>query len=50
VVVHPRFDPVQFYADIEKHGITIARVVPPILVVLARHDGGLLEFVLDNGH
>lgn len=34
-----RFDPVQFCANIEKYKITIALIVPPVLVVLARHPG-----------
>ncbi|PFH52098.1 hypothetical protein AMATHDRAFT_74397 [Amanita thiersii Skay4041] len=37
VVIQARFDPVQFCANIEKYGITIALIVPPVLVVLARH-------------
>lgn len=34
-----RFDPVQFCANIEKYRITVSLVVPPVLVVLARHEG-----------
>jgi 4-coumarate--CoA ligase len=34
-----RFDPVQFCANIERYKINIALVVPPVLVVLARHPG-----------
>ncbi|KAJ7690754.1 AMP binding protein [Mycena rosella] len=37
VVIQPRFDPVQFCAVIEKYKATISLVVPPVLVVLARH-------------
>ncbi|KAF9012476.1 AMP binding protein [Cyathus striatus] len=37
VVVMPRFDPVQFCANIEQYKITVALVVPPVLVLLARH-------------
>lgn len=37
VVVMPRFDPVQFCANIEKYRINVALVVPPVLVVMARH-------------
>ncbi|KAJ3574536.1 hypothetical protein NP233_g1706 [Leucocoprinus birnbaumii] len=37
VVVMPRFDPVQFCANIERYRINVALVVPPVLVVLARH-------------
>lgn len=39
VVIMSRFDPVQFCANIEKYKITIALIVPPVLVVLARHPG-----------
>ena len=34
-----RFDPVQFCANIERYKIQRAFVVPPVLVVLARHPG-----------
>lgn len=34
-----RFDPVQFCANIERYKITCSLVVPPVLVVLARHPG-----------
>ncbi|KAH8833272.1 AMP binding protein [Flagelloscypha sp. PMI_526] len=37
LVIGPRFDPVSFCSNIEKHRITAAFVVPPILVVLAHH-------------
>jgi acyl-CoA synthetase (AMP-forming)/AMP-acid ligase II len=37
VVIMNRFDPVQFCANIEKYRVTIAFIVPPVLVVLARH-------------
>ncbi|XP_006461225.1 acyl-CoA synthetase [Agaricus bisporus var. bisporus H97] len=36
-VIMSKFDPVQFCAAIEKYKINIALVVPPVLVVLARH-------------
>jgi acyl-CoA synthetase (AMP-forming)/AMP-acid ligase II len=39
VVIMNRFDPVQFCANIEKYRVTIAFIVPPVLVVLARHPG-----------
>jgi len=39
VVIMARFDPVQFCANIEKYKITIAMIVPPVLVVFARHPG-----------
>ncbi|KAJ7076852.1 AMP binding protein [Mycena belliarum] len=37
VVIQRRFDPIQFCAVIEKYRVTMSMVVPPILVVLARH-------------
>ncbi|KAF8967926.1 AMP binding protein [Flammula alnicola] len=37
VAVMTRFDPVQFCANVEKYKVTIALVVPPVLVVLSRH-------------
>ncbi|KAG6836556.1 hypothetical protein H0H93_006783 [Arthromyces matolae] len=37
VIVMPRFDPETFCANIEKFKITMTMVVPPVLVVLARH-------------
>lgn len=37
VAIMPRFDPVQFCANIERFKITISLIVPPVLVVLARH-------------
>jgi hypothetical protein len=39
VVVMPRFDPVAFCAHIEKHNITAALVVPPMLLSIIRHPG-----------
>jgi len=39
VIIMPRFDPVQFCAHIQKYKVTIAMIVPPILVLLARHPG-----------
>jgi 4-coumarate--CoA ligase len=36
-VIMPRFDPVQYCANVEKYGITLSLLVPPVLVVLARH-------------
>jgi len=39
VVIMNRFDPVQFCANIEKYMVTVAFIVPPVLVVLARHPG-----------
>ncbi|KAG6920170.1 hypothetical protein DXG01_004938 [Tephrocybe rancida] len=37
VVIMPRFDPTRFCAHIERFKITTALIVPPVLVVLARH-------------
>lgn len=39
VAIMKRFDPVQFCANIERYKINRALVVPPVLVVLARHPG-----------
>ena len=39
MVIQTRFDPVQFCANIERYRITISLIVPPVLVVLARHPG-----------
>ncbi|RDB25422.1 4-coumarate--CoA ligase-like 7 [Hypsizygus marmoreus] len=37
VVIQARFDPEKFCASIERYKITMALIVPPVLVVLARH-------------
>ncbi|KAJ7832066.1 AMP binding protein [Mycena olivaceomarginata] len=37
VVIQPRFEPNEFCANVEKYKITHSLIVPPILVVLARH-------------
>ncbi|KAJ7199315.1 AMP binding protein [Mycena haematopus] len=37
VIIQPRFEPNEFCANIEKYKITHSLIVPPILVVLARH-------------
>ncbi|KAG5653509.1 hypothetical protein H0H81_012581 [Sphagnurus paluster] len=37
VIIQPRFDPDKFCASIERYRVTIALIVPPVLVVLARH-------------
>ncbi|KAJ7496973.1 AMP binding protein [Mycena latifolia] len=37
VVIQRRFDPVQFCTVIQKYRATVSLVVPPVLVVLARH-------------
>src|SRR6266545_4424749 len=39
LVIMSRFEPIQFCANIEKYKVTVAFIVPPILVVLARHPG-----------
>ena len=39
VVVLPRFDPEQFCRSIERYKVTVAFVVPPIILVLVRHPG-----------
>ncbi|KAF8162516.1 hypothetical protein K438DRAFT_1858718 [Mycena galopus ATCC 62051] len=39
VVIQTGFEPVQFCANIERYKIAFAFVVPPVLVVLARHPG-----------
>jgi hypothetical protein len=39
VVIQPQFDPVQFCAAIERFKVSFAFIVPPVLVVLARHSG-----------
>ncbi|KAJ7829703.1 AMP binding protein [Mycena leptocephala] len=37
VIIQTRFEPVSFCANIEKYKIAFAFIVPPVLVVLARH-------------
>lgn len=39
VVVMPRFEPIEFCANIERYKISLSLVVPPVLVLLARHPG-----------
>ncbi len=39
LIVMSRFDPVLFCAYVERYKATIALIVPPVLVVLARHPG-----------
>ncbi|KAK7444255.1 hypothetical protein VKT23_015265 [Stygiomarasmius scandens] len=36
-IIMPRFDPVQFCANIQKYKITVSLIVPPVLVLMARH-------------
>lgn len=43
-VVMAGFDPVQFCQAVERYRATIVLVVPPMLVVLARHEGMSLSF------
>jgi len=38
-IIMPRFDPVQFCANIQKYKITVSLIVPPVLVLMARHPG-----------
>lgn len=42
-IIMPQFDPAKFCAHIERFKITIALVVPPVLVALARHPGALCD-------
>ncbi|KAL0955979.1 hypothetical protein HGRIS_002158 [Hohenbuehelia grisea] len=37
-VIQSKFDPVTFCRDIEKYNVTLSLIVPPILVVLSRHE------------
>ncbi|KAJ6557879.1 AMP binding protein [Mycena capillaripes] len=37
VVIQSRFEPTEYCANIEKYKISVSLIVPPILVVLARH-------------
>ena len=39
IVIQARFDPIEFCANIEKYRISFSYLVPPMLVVLARHPG-----------
>lgn len=39
VVIQSRFEPNEYCANIEKYKVSISLIVPPILVVLARHPG-----------
>ncbi|KAJ6487695.1 AMP binding protein [Mycena sanguinolenta] len=54
VVIQTRFEPVQFCANIERYKIGFAFIVPPVLVVLARHpavdsyDLSSLEYMLSG--
>ncbi|KAF8891748.1 AMP binding protein [Infundibulicybe gibba] len=43
VIIQPRFDPVQFCANVEAYRIAVALIVPPVLVVLARHEAPAVE-------
>ncbi|KAG7449634.1 AMP binding protein [Guyanagaster necrorhizus] len=36
-IIQPRFDPAQFCANIERYKVKLALIVPPIMVVFARH-------------
>lgn len=43
VVVMSRFEPVAFCKTIEIYKVTIGLIVPPILVLLARHPGAMFD-------
>ncbi|KAK7044883.1 AMP binding protein [Favolaschia claudopus] len=53
-VIHSQFNPEQFCAAIEKYKVSLAFIVPPVLVVLARHpavdkyDLSSLEYMLSG--
>ncbi|KAJ7109639.1 AMP binding protein [Mycena crocata] len=53
-VIQTRFEPVQFCANIQKYKVAFAFIVPPVLVVLARHpavesyDLSSLEYMLSG--
>lgn len=46
VVVLPKFDPEQFCGCIERYKVTVAFVVPPIILVLVHHPGERELFAL----
>lgn len=46
VVIQTRFEPESFCANIEKYKVAYSFVVPPVLVVLARHPGMDSTFLL----
>jgi hypothetical protein len=48
VVIQPRFEPNEFCANVEKYKITHSLIVPPILVVLARHPGSCTLSLINN--
>jgi 4-coumarate--CoA ligase len=48
IVVIERFDPVQFPAAIERYKITIAIIVPPIVLALTRHPGEFIPTQLQS--
>ena len=39
MVVSPKFDPEKFCRSIERYKVTVAFVVPPIILVLVHHPG-----------
>ncbi|KAJ7214390.1 AMP binding protein [Mycena pura] len=55
IVIQARFDPIEFCANIEKYRVIFSYLVPPMLVVLARHpvvdkyDLSSLEYMLSAG-
>ena len=48
VVVLPKFDPEQFCGCIERYKVTVAFVVPPIILVLVHHPGEQELFALSH--
>ncbi|KAJ7432182.1 AMP binding protein [Mycena galericulata] len=54
MIIQTRFEPVEFCATIEKYKVAFAFIVPPVLVVLARHpavdqyDLSSLEYMLSG--
>jgi acyl-CoA synthetase (AMP-forming)/AMP-acid ligase II len=48
VVILPKFDPDQFCRAIELYRVTAAFIVPPVLLVLARHPGDVSLFCVSR--
>ena len=51
VVTIPRFEPDRFLAAVERHGVTMLIVPPPVMRLLARHPGALssVELIVSGG-
>ena len=51
VVTIPRFEPDGFLAAVERHGVTMLIVPPPVMRLLARHPGALssVELIVSGG-